>query len=293
MPTWSCWSLSERQIPASGANICALKASAARQTLNSMKLLILSDLHLEFSSLDIDTTGVDVIVLAGDIHVGKRGMPWIAAQSHGLPVIYVPGNHEFYKGEHSRVLRDLRAACSATPNVHLLDMDKVTIGDVEFLGATLWTDFALHGSTEDSVRIGESCAAHGMTDFTGAIRFETHGVFRKLLPRDTAQIHVAARRWLSNELMASSQRKRVVVTHHVPSARSVAPRFQGDPLTPAFASHMDEVVQLADLWIHGHTHDSFDYCIGACRVVCNPRGYAPKGRGAENGSFDVRLLVQI
>ncbi|MFV8511194.1 metallophosphoesterase [Ralstonia pseudosolanacearum] len=75
-----------------------------------MNLLVLSDLHLEFSTLDIDTTGVDVIVLAGDIHLGKRGLPWIEVQSRGLPVIYVPGNHEFYKGEHSRVARDLRAA---------------------------------------------------------------------------------------------------------------------------------------------------------------------------------------
>lgn len=186
-----------------------------------MNLLVLSDLHLEFSTLDIDTTGVDVIVLAGDIHLGKRGMPWIEAQSRGLPVIYVPGNHEFYKGEHSRVLRDLRAACAATSNVHLLDIDKITIGNVEFLGATLWTDFALYGSTEQDVRAAESYATRGMTDFTGAIRFETRGLFRKLQPRDTRQMHIAARQWLSNELTVPSQRKRVVVTHHAPSARSV------------------------------------------------------------------------
>lgn len=82
-----------------------------------MNLLILSDLHLEFSLLDIDITGVDIIVLAGDIHLGTRGIPWIGAQSKGLPVIYVPGNHEFYKGEHSRVLRDLRAACGVRGDV--------------------------------------------------------------------------------------------------------------------------------------------------------------------------------
>ena len=29
------------------------------------------------------------------------------------------------------------------------------------------------------------------------------------------------------------------------------------------------------LWIHGHTHESFDYEIGKTRVICNPRGYAP------------------
>ncbi|MEF3063190.1 metallophosphoesterase [Ralstonia solanacearum] len=257
-----------------------------------MNLLVLSDLHLEFSTLDIDTTGVDVIVLAGDIHLGKRGMPWIEAQSRGLPVIYVPGNHEFYKGEHSRVLRDLRAACAATSNVHLLDIDKITIGNVEFLGATLWTDFALYGSTEQDVRAAESYATRGMTDFTGAIRFETRGLFRKLQPRDTRQMHIAARQWLSNELTVPSQRKRVVVTHHAPSARSVPPGYQDDPLTPAYASRMDDVVQLADLWVHGHMHESSDYSTGACRVVCNPRGCAPKGRSTENSAFDPELICK-
>lgn len=258
-----------------------------------MNLLVLSDLHLEFSTLDIDTTNVDVIVLAGDIHLGKRGMPWIEAQSRGLPVIYVPGNHEFYKGEHSRVLRDLRAACAATPNVHLLDMDKITIRNVEFLGATLWTDFALYGDAGEKVRGAESYAARGMTDFTGAIRFESHGVFRRLQPRDTTRMHLVARTWLCDQLATPSLRRQIVVTHHAPSARSVCPQFQDDPLTPAYASRMDEVIQLADLWIHGHMHTSSDYSTGECRVVCNPRGYAPKGRPSENGAFDPRLIVEI
>ncbi|MCT7307137.1 metallophosphoesterase [Ralstonia wenshanensis] len=258
-----------------------------------MRLLVLSDLHLEFSSLDIDVAGVDVIVLAGDIHIGTRGIPWIEAQSRGLPVVYVLGNHEFYKGEHSRVLRDLRAACAATSNVHVLDMDKITIGGVEFLGATLWTDFALYRGGEQRALTAESYAARGMTDYTGAIRFETRGVFRKLQPRDTIQMHTAARQWLSSELAVPTQHKRVVVTHHAPSAHSVAPRYQDDPLTPAYASNMDATVQLANLWIHGHMHDSSDYTVGDCRVVCNPRGYAPKGRGDENATFNAQLIIRI
>ncbi len=118
-------------------------------------------------------------------------------------------------------------------------------------------------------------------------------MFRKLQPRDTIQMHIAARQWLTNELMATVRRKRVVVTHHAPSKQSVSPMYQDDPLTPAYASRMESVVQLADLWIHGHMHDSFDYTLGECRVVCNPRGYAPKGRTAENESFDSRCIVQL
>lgn len=45
----------------------------------AMKALVVSDLHLEFSTLDLDVSGVDVVVLAGDIHLGTRAFPWIQA----------------------------------------------------------------------------------------------------------------------------------------------------------------------------------------------------------------------
>ena len=48
----------------------------------------------------------------------------------------------------------------------------------------------------------------------------------------------------------------------------------------------------ARLWIHGHTHDSFDYCLNGTRVVCNPRGYARNGVN-ENPLFDANFLVEI
>jgi hypothetical protein len=88
-----------------------------------------------------------------------------------------------------------------------------------------------------------------------------------------------------------------VVTHHLPSMRSVAPRYENDPLTAAFASNCDDLLELgADLWIHGHTHDSCDYMAGRMRVVCNPRGYAEVwGRSlkAENPCFVRDLVVEI
>lgn len=116
-----------------------------------------------------------------------------------------------------------------------------------------------------------------MSDFTGAIRFETRGVFSKLQPRDTIQVHIAARQWLKSELRLATQRKRVVVTHHAPSQRSVPSQYRGDPLMLAYASDLDAVVQVADLWIHGHMHDIVDYTVGRCRVGRNLRGYAPRG----------------
>ena len=101
-------------------------------------------------------------------------------------------------------------------------------------------------------------------------------------------------------IAAEQGRRPVVVTHHLPSERSVAPRFAKDELTPAFASHLDDLLPFAQLWIHGHTHDSIDYVLEAeghrTRVVCNPRGYPLSTGGTsvfENQSFNPALLLEI
>src|SRR5690606_11482113 len=113
----------------------------------SMKVLVVSDLHLEFSVPDLGPAArkADAVILAGDIHLGSQAMDWIVQQFGKRPVLYVPGNHEFYRGEHASVLRNLRAAAAKHGNIHILDQDSVVLGEVEFLGATLWTDFALYG----------------------------------------------------------------------------------------------------------------------------------------------------
>jgi len=61
-----------------------------------MKLHILSDLHTEFADFSPPETGADVVILAGDIGVGVGGVEWAARRFSKVPVVYVPGNHEFY-----------------------------------------------------------------------------------------------------------------------------------------------------------------------------------------------------
>lgn len=93
----------------------------------------------------------------------------------------------------------------------------------------------------------------------------------------------------------------VVVTHHAPHPDSVHPRFAGNLLNPAFASDLSALMGPADLWIHGHVHDSFDYQVNGTRVIANPRGYAlnrqsvqsPEQLEWENPLFDPRLVIEI
>jgi Icc-related predicted phosphoesterase len=84
----------------------------------------------------------------------------------------------------------------------------------------------------------------------------------------------------------------VVVTHHAPSQQSIHPRYGvNNKLSPAYASSLESLMgEPVRLWIHGHTHDSFDYCIEGTRVVANPRGYAPRDI---NAGFREDFVIQL
>lgn len=259
-----------------------------------MRLLVLSDLHVEvwgdrLPLIDPVRRQPDAVILAGDIHTGSRAIQWATRIFPGLPVLYVMGNHEGYHERLDRVREDLRAACSASGHVHLLDCGELVLGSTRFLGATLWTDFRLHGGNVRQLAMLDAAAQ--LNDYR-LVRLENFGN-RRLRPTDTALWHQKHKRWLATKLSKPFPGKTVVITHMAPSARSVPSHYTSHPLSPAFASRLDSLVEQADLWIHGHLHDSVDYRIGNCRVVSNPCGYPRQGDLPENSSFDPAFIVDL
>jgi predicted phosphodiesterase len=251
-----------------------------------MKIRILSDLHLEFQHWNPPTVPADVVVLAGDIDVGIAGVVWGRQVFPSCPIIYVPGNHEFYGGELPEMLAKLRRAATKY-DVHLLDGDAAIIKGVRFLGATLWTDFALYGAAPRHIDHAMAVAAQGMVDYQ-IIRMPGA---RMLRPADTLNIHQQQITWLTQQLAEPSAHPTVVITHHLPHPRSVHAKYAGDGLNPSFASDLSPLVrEPVQLWIHGHTHESMDYVVNGTRVVCNPRGYLPQ---EPNAAFDGGLLIEI
>jgi predicted phosphodiesterase len=266
--------------------------------MHAMKLHILSDLHNEFDCFDPPEIEADVVVLAGDINLHTRGIEWAIEnwKDSKTAILYVIGNHEFYHAELHGIRQQIRkraeVARSRGAAIWVLDDESVELNDpavgkpVRFLGATLWTDYKLFG--DDAMAFAMKHAERELND---------HRIIR-CSPQDRFPAAEAARlnresvSWLAAELAMPYAGKSVVITHHLPSGLSVAPRFKAEPLSAAFASHLDHLVEKADLWIHGHTHDNFDYWLGRCRVVCNPRGYI-SARGIENPSFIPDLVVEI
>lgn len=262
-----------------------------------MRLLILSDLHLEVwreNAPAIDLSGrPDAVILAGDIDTGANAIAWAARTFGKLPVLYVHGNHEGYGHQLEQMQEDIRAACASAnaqgARIHLLDGDAVELNGVRFLGATLWTDFLLFGA--DRFEEALNAAQAYMPDYKCISK--GGAAPRLLCAQDTAALHARHRAWLSTQLAQPFNGPTVVITHMAPSMRSVEERYATNLGSPAFASPLDALVAQADLWVHGHMHASLDYRIEDCRVVCNPCGYQMADGMPENEQFNPGHTIEL
>jgi predicted phosphodiesterase len=263
-----------------------------------VKLQVASDLHLEFlrkpfpgERLISPAHRADVLVLAGDIANGFDAIELF--KNWPVPVLYLAGNHEFYGHSIEQMRLDLRDAAAGT-NITFLDNDVADFGGVRFLGTTLWTDYRLnvYQSQRQSMDKAELSINDHRLIGCGQGRFSAANALAE---------HELARTWLGSELNKPYDGKTVVITHHAPHPFSVHPRYVGNPVNAAFVSDLSELLPKADLWIHGHVHDSFDYQVGRCRVIANPRGYALNRYAAgnagelvfENQAFDWACVIDV
>jgi predicted phosphodiesterase len=253
-----------------------------------MKLNILSDLHLRFEAFERPMNDADVVVLAGDIARPREAASW--ALGFSKPVLYVAGNHEFYGSSIDGAAAELERLCRGT-RVHVLNDREAVIDGVRFLGSTLWTDFELFGVGERKAAAMAE-AKRLLRDFSRiALRESTGAVFT---PEDSTVLFKRHADWLASRLATPHDGPTVVITHHAPSPRSIHPRFAGSLLNACFVSDLESLLgaDRAPLWIHGHTHDSFDYEVKGTRVVCNPHGYTRSGVN-ENPHFDPNFTIEV
>jgi predicted phosphodiesterase len=251
-----------------------------------MKLQILSDLHIAFGEPDIPHTDADLVILAGDIGRPRAAIRW--AYRLGKPVLYVPGNHEFYGSGLGQTIAEMRGLCAGS-DIQVLDNDEVTIGGVRFLGCTLWTDLSLYGEGAQR-ELAVRAAWQFMRDFS-LIRMQGK---KNFTPDDMVARFRQDLAWLEHRLNDSSESPTVVITHHAPSPRSIHASLKGQPINAAYIVDLERLFgeKRVRLWIHGHTHFSFDYTVNGTRVICNPRGYALNGI-EQNRAFNAGLVVEV
>jgi len=274
-----------------------------------MKIHLISDIHLERGTHTIPSDlDFDVLVAAGDVcEGGVKGVEWLIDAAKGKPVIYVPGNHEYYcprtaKKDRADILNEIRATAAGT-NIHVLDGDTVTLQEghgksIRFIGATLWTN--LGEKNESLMRV----AGHGMRDY---YMIQEQG--RDLFHADVLDLHEKALEFFKQELAKPFDGQTICVSHHHPSLRSLklvgvdeehiddkrswSQRWSlsdGPPLglirRASYASDLTNLLSRfrhdISVWMCGHLHAKLDYVDAGVRVMCNPKGAS----GWETHGFD-------
>lgn len=284
-----------------------------------MKIKLVSDLHLEFSDINIQNDqDYDVLILGGDIMIAQDLHDHIAADfnpyssgafadlsrkmqrvarfrdffkrcSFQFPhVIYIMGNHEFYHGKFYAAIDYMREEVAKYPNIYLLEQDMKIIDDVVFVGGTLWTD--MNGR--------DPLTMHAIKDMMNDFRIVRNDKreYAAMSPLDVAIRHDKTLSYIKLIVQEHKDKKCVVVGHHAPSFKSVSEQYASQTLmNGGYASDLSEFIMdhpQIKLWTHGHMHQPFDYMIGETRVVCNPRGYENDGY-SENSGWNPNIVIEL
>lgn len=276
-----------------------------------MKILYFSDIHLEVwagitnittpgswscrddipypLSLgpDLSTfknTGIDVVVLAGDIgrFCDDREHPFLyctqVADYLDCDVVFVPGNHEYY-GSDFYATREKWCVGYYSQRVYILDNISIILDGVRFIGSTFWTDYRLLGwqYEADCMRAADMY----MADHRGAIRkVGKNGGRKNFTPQDARQINKDSVVFIEKTLEAGPDMPTVIVTHHIPITFSstINPRFPVDVTTSGFMSHMPALLRKASThgtkaWIFGHHHYSLQSEAFDVKLLSSQLGY--------------------
>lgn len=274
-----------------------------------MRIQLISDLHLE-ANPDFQFSlapEADVLVLAGDIGSYQQRHS-VAGPDFGLErfapaalgptpptVIFVPGNHEFDGLIYTEALARLKGICERL-GILWLEQQTLELDGVRFIGCTLWTDFEAlaHGKRTETQRRQQLEKAYRAANFYLSKNTTLNAAGEPMLAEALREMGLSSQAWLREALAQPFDGPTVAITHFAPSLRSADPRYGLTPGTAGFCNALDDLIPLADIWMHGHLHCAIDYVVEdqgrQCRVVANPLGYAQKG---EQETFKAQFIIEV
>jgi Icc-related predicted phosphoesterase len=277
-----------------------------------MRVQLLSDLHLELQPdfMPQAASNVDVLILAGDIASYQNGTQ-LVSDDFGLErfsplktdapwprVLFTPGNHEYDSLEFGDAYARLRQICKRH-GIDWLEREIVTIGQVRFVGTTLWSDFDVFARTEKSLtkQLQQRERAFRAANYYLSKTTTLHQG-KPMLADSLRAMALDCQAWLRKALATPFEGTTVAVTHFAPTLSSADPRYGRQPGTAGFCNALDDLMPYAGIWMHGHLHCSNNYTVRgvqeghefACQVVSNPMGYLSKG---EQKAFIEKFVVDV
>lgn len=222
----------------------------------AVKIGIMSDLHM-YEGDPWDFTPEDDVfyICAGDISENLTAR-FNFVLDHNDHMLAIRGNHDYYGETFSDAYTHTKAQ---------------EVNGVKIAAATLWTD--LSKNLDWVYYVNGLIDSRYIYDLNQTSMIQTHNAHKQFLLNSEADI---------------------IVSHHAPTRKSIHPRYELNPYNTSFANDLEEEIlsmyKPPKLWIHGHTHDSFDYMVGETRVICHPRGY--KGEHDDHGVYKP-LIVEI
>lgn len=253
-----------------------------------MNIQIASDLHLErqniinteeyFSKIIVPSS--PILILAGDIGypeqiIYKSLLEYCS--KHFEKIVLIAGNHEYYsKKPISSCNENINNVVSNFENVYFLNNSYIEIDDFVILGTTLW-------SLIDKTQILNIMMC--LSD----LRYIHYDENKKLDVNNFNEMHINCYKWLKEHIDIFSDKKIIVVSHHLPSYKLIHNKYTGSKINSAFASTLDHLFSRVNCWVFGHSHASCEKTIDGCLLVSNPYGYSEK----ENLEYRSNLIYRL
>ena len=162
----------------------------------------------------------------------------------------------------------LRGECGKFPNVRFLQKEFVSLPEENcvVVGCTLWTEVGYLAAKE---------AQQQMNDY----RLIWAGGANPVSVADLNAIHADHLGWLQGMLqqirVGAPGARIVVLSHHLPTHRMIAPKFAGNPLNCCFTSStLERLVVKPSAWIFGHSHIRDWKVLDGVLCAINTHGYA-------------------
>lgn len=290
------------------------------------RVQILSDIHSRWDQCVFDPSA-QLLVALGDLTEGIDGVKWLSSAKR--PVLYIPGNHEYYGQEAGSLLSDLENAAVGT-DVKIMDRKTASAAGWRFLCATLWTD---HNSLDPKMvarsaqTLNDYQQIHTRQWFKNTDNRSRYEALRssflsqspelsgaiparpdKMNPIVSLCLHQDAVNYFIQELAKPWSGKTFALTHHAPSSQSLVfggylasfesatlgSSFDRKPKSHkigAYASGLEYLFSnhSIDLWAHGHLHEGLRYSLHGGDVLSNPTGYNDRQNDKYQPSFVIEL----